>query len=49
VIDLPHNAAAVIGVIAHYRTLGRRRFGAELQVFGVPEHNRNRWSRRARF
>jgi hypothetical protein len=48
VINLPRHAAAVVGVVAHYRTLGRRLASAELQVFGVPEH-RNRWSRRARF
>jgi len=48
VINLPHNAAGVAGIVAHYRTLGHRR-SAELQVFGVPEHNRTRWSRRARF
>lgn len=49
VINLPRRAAAVVGLVAHYRTMGHRWGGAELQVFGVPEHSHNRWSRRARF
>ncbi|HTL33380.1 MAG TPA: hypothetical protein VL326_09655 [Kofleriaceae bacterium] len=47
VINLPRHAGSVVGLVAHYRTLGRRWGGAELQVFAVPEHyDRNRWSRR---
>jgi hypothetical protein len=46
VIDLPHHAAPVTAVVAHYRMVGHRRFPARLQVFGVPEHNGYRWGRR---
>ncbi len=36
VIDLPRNAAPVVAIVPHYRTLGRRDV-ARLEIYGVPE------------
>lgn len=44
VIDLPHNAAPVIAIVAHYHRLSRW-MAPELQVFGVPEHGHGGWHR----
>lgn len=46
VVNLPRRASPVVSIVAHYRTLSRRGRVAEIQVFGVAEHDRRRWSRR---
>jgi hypothetical protein len=45
VVNLPRRSSEVTGIVAHYRA--GHRIPARLQVFGVPEHNGYRWSRRA--
>ncbi len=42
VIDLPRGSAPVTAIIPHYQAANR--FGAKLEVFGVPEHFRT-WRR----